>query len=136
MPAYSKKSIRMLQTCHPDLQTLFNEVIKHFDCTIIDGHRGMLRQNYLYFKKKSRAKWPNSSHNATPSDAVDVAPYYSLKPHIRWGGQSLKRWYYFAGIVKGIALEMQIPVRWGGDWDSDTYIRDQEFNDLAHWELV
>ncbi len=29
------------------------------------------------------------------------------------------RFYFFAGIVKGIAWELGIGVRWGGDWDSD-----------------
>jgi peptidoglycan L-alanyl-D-glutamate endopeptidase CwlK len=39
MPQFGKDSLTKLSTCHPDLQKLFNEVIKHYDCTILEGHR-------------------------------------------------------------------------------------------------
>jgi len=31
---------------------------------------------------------------------------------------------------------MDISIRWGGDWNMDTYVKDQRFNDLPHFELV
>jgi hypothetical protein len=34
------------------------------------------------------------------------------------------------GLVKGINL------RWGGDWDRDSDLKDQTFNDLGHIEVV
>lgn len=136
MPRYSQKSKYELSTCHELLQRLFNEVIKHFDCTVLEGRRGKSRQNQMYDQGASQVKWPDSSHNRTPSDAVDVAPYYAERPHIRDDQKSLKRWYYFAGVVRGIASQLNIPVRWGGDWDGDTYVTDQKFHDLAHWELL
>ena len=58
----------------------------------------------------------------------DVAPY-----QIDW--QDKDRFYYFAGIVKGVALKLNIPIRWGGDWDSDTQVKDQTFFDLPHFEI-
>jgi hypothetical protein len=30
---------------------------------------------------------------------------------------------------------MDIPLRWGGDWDSDTEVNDNGFDDLVHFEL-
>ena len=30
---------------------------------------------------------------------------------------------------------MGIPVRWGGDWDDDTEVKDTGFKDLPHFEL-
>jgi hypothetical protein len=47
------------------------------------------------------------------------------------------RFRYFAGFVVGIGAMLDIQIRWGGDWDRDTEVRDNRaFNDLAHFELV
>lgn len=129
MSRYSKKSEQKLSTCHPELQTLFAEVIKHVDCTILDGHRNKIRQNRLYNLGRSKVMYPDSSHNELPSMAVDAAAY-----PIDWN--DLPRFYYFGGIVTGIAFEMGIQLRWGGDWDRDMQVKDQNFNDLPHFELI
>ena len=136
MPEYGKISKEKLNTCHPLLQELFTEVIMVFDCSILEGHRDKARQDQLFEWGRSRCRWPDSMHNKMPSMAVDVAPYYAEKPHIRWEKKYLFRWYYFAGIVIEIAREKKIPIRWGGDWDMDTYVRNQKFNDLPHFELI
>lgn len=136
MPKYSKASLDKLGTCHSSLQMLFHNVIEIIDCTILCGHRGKAEQNLAYDLGKSRCKWPESKHNDFFSLAVDVAPYYGEEPHIRWSPQSLYRWYYFGGIVVAEAARLKIPIRWGGDWDRDTYVRDQSFNDLPHFELL
>jgi len=31
---------------------------------------------------------------------------------------------------------MGVDLRWGGDWDSDTEVRDNSFDDLVHFEIV
>jgi len=138
MSSFSKRSQERLETCHPAIQILFEKVVKVFDCTVLCGHRGKDEQNDLFnsIPPKTRCKWPDSTHNTLPSTAVDVAPYYVEKPHVRWDEESLRRWYYFGGLVIGIADMRGIPIRWGGDWDRDTYILDQNFNDLPHFELV
>jgi peptidoglycan L-alanyl-D-glutamate endopeptidase CwlK len=142
---FSRSSLEKLETCHPALQVLFRKVIIVFDCTILCGLRTKEEQNQLFEARpqKTRCQWPDSKHNVEEdkegiealSTAVDAAPYYIERPHIRWDEESLTRWYYFAGIVKGIAVSRGIPIRWGGDWDRDTYVRDQKFNDLPHFEL-
>ena len=57
------------------MQELFNEVIKYFDCTLIQGHRGEEEQNKYFDEGKSKVRYPNGRHNARPSNAVDVVPY-------------------------------------------------------------
>jgi hypothetical protein len=42
----------------------------------------------------------------------------------------------FAGFVIGTAALMGISIRWGGDWDRDTYTKDNSFDDLVHFELI
>ena len=40
------------------------------------------------------------------------------------------RLYSFANKAMGINL------RWGGDWDRDTEVRDNDFDDLVHFKIV
>ena len=75
MAKFGKRSKDRLNTCHEDLVDLFNEVIKHFDCTVLEGHRGQQLQNRYYNEGKSKVKYPNGKHNASPSNAVDIVPY-------------------------------------------------------------
>ncbi len=129
MPKFGKKSKERLNECHPDLQKLFNEVIKDTDCTILCGHRTEEEQDKAFKDKVSRLKWPESKHNTKPSMAIDVAPY-----PLDW--QDTKKFYEFGKLVIKKAKELGINIRWGGDWDMDGDYKDQKFNDLPHFELV
>ena len=128
MPSFSNRSKLRLNQCDRRLQEVFEEVIKHWDCTILEGHRDQETQDELFRQGKSKLKFPNSKHNQAPSMAVDVAPY-----PIDWN--DWKRWYAFGGFVMGIAASKGITLRWGGDWDSDKQFNDQSFNDLPHFEI-
>lgn len=128
MPRFSNRSKSRLNTCDKRLVELFNEVVKGFDCTIIEGHRGKEKQNAAYNSGHSKVKYPNGKHNKTPSVAVDVAPY-----PIDWKDRD--RFHYFGGYVLGIAAKMGLRIRWGGDWDMDTQTKDNKFDDLVHFEI-
>lgn len=129
MPKFSKQSKANLKECNFKLQELFNEVIKYFDCTIVTGHRSEEEQQKKVKQGLSQVEWPNSKHNKIPSQAVDVAPY-----PIDW--EDRERFHYFAGFVKGVALMKGINIRWGGDWDNDTEVDDNNFDDLLHFEII
>ena len=75
MPRFGKRSNVNLASCDERLQKVFNEVIKHVDCSVLEGHRGEERQNKLQEEGKSKVRYPDGRHNASPSNAVDVAPY-------------------------------------------------------------
>lgn len=128
MPKYSSRSKSRLATCDPKLQKLFNEVIKHWDCTILEGMRDEETQNEYFRTGRSKLKFPSSKHNSSPSRAVDAAPY-----PIDW--QDIERFRAFGGFVLGVAAALGIKIRWGGDWDGDRSFKDQSFNDLPHFEL-
>ena len=128
MPSFGTRSRMQLNSCHSDLQKLFEEVIKHYDCTILEGHRTEDRQNELYSQGKSKVKFPNSKHNSFPSLAVDAVPY-----PIDW--DDTRRFYMFVGIVRGIASQLGINIRCGADWDGDLEVKDQNFHDLPHFEI-
>lgn len=129
MPAFSKLSAERLATCDPRLQLVLNEVIKHFDCSVIFGHRTQAEQDQAVAEKRSKTPWPTSKHNAQPSLAVDVVPC-----PIEWADR--ERHHYFAGWVMAIAASKGITLRWGGDWNRDTQVRDNGFDDLVHFEIV
>ena len=74
MPRFGTRSKSRLHTCDERLQKLFKEVVKGFDCTVIEGHRGKTKQNAAYDKGNSKLKYPKGKHNRIPSIAVDVAP--------------------------------------------------------------
>ena len=84
MPRFSKISKERLETCHPDIQAVCNELIKQYDFSVLCGHRGEKEQNQAYRKGTSQVRYPNSAHNKTPSMAVDIAPYKGTIPHIDW----------------------------------------------------
>lgn len=130
MPKFSSKSKAKLETCHPLLQKLFNEVIKHEDCTIIEGVRSLeTQQEYV---RKGVSKTMNSKHLKNDdgySHAVDVIKY-----PIDWN--DAPRNYMFAGFVKGVADSLGINIRMGADWNGNMTAKDQSFHDLPHFELV
>lgn len=128
MPSFGVVSTERLSTCHPELQRLFQEVVKHFNCTVVCGFRDKDAQNEAFNTGKSKKQWPYGEHNKTPSLAVDVVPF-----PIDWKDTDSMR--YFAGFVKGVAAVMGITIRWGGDWDNDTDLKDQTFNDFPHFEI-
>jgi peptidoglycan LD-endopeptidase CwlK len=152
MPAYGKRSRERLETCDPKLQALMNEVIKHKDVTILHGFRGEAAQNALFKSGHSKLKWPLSKHNAMVSGAgglmvpnaraVDFAPWVEGKGPIMGDGKIFPRvmewheFYHTIGMIRGIASQMGIAVRSGADWDGDTWLHNNNFNDLFHVELV
>ncbi len=129
MPQFSKTSLQKLDSCDPRLQNLFLTVIQHMDCSVLEGHRPKDIQNKHFVEGKSKVKWPHSKHNVKPSKAIDVAPY-----PINW--EDILRFHQFAFFVKGIALQLGLKIRWGGDWDNDHNTQDNRFNDLPHFELL
>lgn len=131
MPYFGRTSTERLYAVKPPLVNLFQQVVKTYDCTILCGHRGKIDQNKAFNSEpqRSKLKWPDGPHNEYPSKAVDAAPW-----PVNW--EDTKRFYHFAGYVQGVAKQMDIPIRWGGDWDKDFDLNDQTFNDLVHFELV
>lgn len=128
-PTFSSRSLAALGTAHPDLRRLFHEVVRHVDCTVLEGHRDHESQEQALVEGRSALAWPKSKHNAFPALAVDVVPY-----PINW--LDTQRMHYFAGFVKGVALGLGIRIRWGGDWDGGTRTDDERLRDLPHFEII
>jgi len=134
MPAFGTSSLKRFKTLHPYLQLVMQHAIEYWDFTIVCGFRDEGAQNDAYNRGASKVKWPNSKHNTNPSIAVDIAPWDPVKKAIDWNDR--ERFVLLAGFVMGVGITLGIPLRWGGDWDSDTFIKDHTFQDLGHFELM
>ena len=128
MYKFGSRSRKQMENIHPDLKKVLNEVIKYVDCSVLEGQRSAERQNKLFEEGRTKVKYPNGRHNANPSRAVDVVPY-----PIDWDDR--ERFHLFAGFVLGIAKSMGINLRWGGDWNQNFEVDDNQFVDFPHFEI-
>ena len=130
MPRFGKRSKQRLEGVHPDLVKVLEEVCKYFDITVIEGLRSQERQDQLVAEGKSKTKFGKHVQGL----AVDVCPY-----PIDWDARD--DFHYLGGFVLGIASQMGVDVRWGGDWSSSSLkqeqrtTKDNNFDDLVHFEL-
>ena len=124
MRRFSQKSLDRLEGVDQQLRALAFKALEVQDLTILEGVRSMEKQKQLF--REGKSKTLDSKHLS--GKAIDIAPY-----PIDWNDR--ERFYYLAGIIKGIANELGINVRWGGDWDSDNDFKDQTFDDLVHFEV-
>lgn len=129
MFTYSKASLDRLATCDKRLQDVFNEVIKYRDTIILEGHRNQLDQEAAFNGGHTTLHYPFGKHNAMPSLAVDAGP-----APLDW--KDRERWSVFVGQVMQIAAEKGIKLRWGGDWNNNTFTKDTKLSDLPHFEVV
>lgn len=130
MPKFSKGSADRLSRAHPLLQKLMNEAIKQFDFMILDSQRGRAAQELAFRQGHTKVHFGNSAHNWNPSIALDVAPL-----PVNWRGT---KQFITLGqkIIMPLAKSMDIPIRWGADWDMDSDLSDETFVDLPHYELT
>jgi len=124
MPKFGKKSQERLRGVNSELVNVLFELVKIMDVTIIEGVRSQERQDRLVAEGKSKTKF--SKH--ITGRAVDLAPY-----PIDW--EDRDRFHYMGGMLRGIAHQMGVKVRWGGDWNGDGETKDNNFDDLVHIEL-
>lgn len=137
-PVFGAHSKAMLEGAHPELVRVFEEVIKHADCSILDSLRTIEQQRKNVAAGLSQTMDSKHLPDATgKSRAVDAAPYPQ-----RWNENTpakLTLWevdqIYFAGLVMGIAAVLGVDLRYGGDWNSDQAQIGTGFRDLDHFEL-
>lgn len=126
MATFSSSSKERLKTCHPKIQMIMKEVVKHIDCAIVCGFRGREAQDEAYRIGTSLVQFPKSKHNVYPSRAVDTGPWVIGKG-IPW--DDVIAFAYLAGWIMKTANEMNIKLIWGGNW------RSKSFFDGGHFEL-
>ena len=126
MPTLSKTSSARLETCHPDIIAVCRELIKQYDFSVLEGHRGEKDQNKAYEEGSSHVRYPYSAHNKKPSLAVDLAPY-----PIDWGNlarfrELIYRFDAVAAVLRGRG-EIQSHFEYGAFWPN--------FKDYPHIQI-
>ena len=142
---FSERSRAQLETCHPDLQTLANELIKVWNFTVVEGMRTTERQILMFKQGKSKLDGINkkSKHQARTckecpegcSFAFDIYPF-PIEPNNM--EQFKKQWKIVMPLAKKLldSGKMKHALRAGIDWDSDGDTSDEKFIDAPHYELV
>lgn len=118
--ALSAKSLGRLEGVHPGLQEVVKLAIRmtDVDFAVLEGLRTQERQKLLF--EKGASKTMRSRH--LTGHAVDLGAV--VDGQVRW---DWPLYYKLADVVKGAALQLKVPIEWGGDWTS--------LKDGPHWQL-
>ena len=141
MEDFSPTSERKLSECHPDLQQVARIARKLCRFEIDCGFRDQQWRQKAFEEGRSKLQWPESKHNGQPAQAFDFVPlpfdYGSVSatadPAVREA--QLTRLYYIAGIIRGTANMLGVPVRMGCDWNRDGNTSNDSFRDAFHCEM-
>ena len=108
---WSKTSKRRLETCDQRLQDLINLALTKspLDMGVASGHRTEAEQFKLV--EDGLSETMDSKHRSNPSLAVDVFAF--VNNEASWTEEDL---LVVAEAVKESAIELDLPVRWGGAW--------------------
>lgn len=135
MRTWGEKSQAVVDTLDDQLEIVVTRIRDEVcDVSLLEGHRDQAKQNEYYYGDPQRSKlpWPEGKHNAYPSLAVDLQPY----PRPQCTQVLRETLAYIAGAAVAIGREEGVTIRWGGDWDRDTQLGDQNFDDFFHLEIV
>ncbi len=118
--ALSDKSLGRLQGVHPRLQEVVKLAIRltDIDFAVLEGLRTYERQQALFAAGATRTM--KSRHLS--GHAVDLGAI--VDGQVRWDWPLYHR---IAAAVKGAALQLHVPIEWGGDWET--------FKDGPHYQL-
>lgn len=119
-----EKSKKELVGVHPDLVAVVEKAIEITpqDFSVHDGMRTLEEQKELV--RSGASKTLKSRHLS--GHAVDLVPYINGK--LRWEWDPI---YQIAEAVRTAARELEIPIRWGGDWDEILTETDEATEDLV-----
>lgn len=124
---FSKRSEENLKGVHPDLVKVAHLALtlSPRDFTVIEGVRSKAKQKRLY--AQGATKTMNSRH--LTGHAIDIVPY-----PLDWKDKAA-----FETIAKAMltaAKQLNIAIRWGGDWNQNGRSDDETFYDGPHFELL
>ena len=131
----SNRSLSNLKQCHPQLCVVVARAIQisQVDFIVGAGIRSLDEQRENV--RKGVSKTMNSKHLPQKdgmSHAVDLWPW--MNGEIPWDEFSAFR--RVADAMLQAARELDVDLRWGGDWDRDGDSSDHQFLDGPHFELV
>lgn len=106
----SSRSEQRLSEVHPDLQKVVRLAIRRskIDFTVLEGLRSATRQKQLVAQGKSKTL--DGRH--ITGHAVDLGAYVGGQVSWDW-----EHYYRLAEAMRDAAVELGVPIVWGGVWD-------------------
>ncbi len=105
------------------------------DFTVLEGKRSRKRQLWL---KRNGYSWTLKSKHLT-GRAVDLAPWVIVNGKGRVDWQDLKKFERIKNAMFQAADELNVNIRWGGDWNCNGNYHDEirrGVYDGGHFELM
>lgn len=136
----SERSLKNLQGVNPKLVSVVKRAIQitEQDFMVIEGVRTQARQDELWAQGRTKpgpvVTWVKevSSHGIHKDGygrAVDVCPY-----PVDWN--DLTKFDAIAQAMFAASEELDIPLRWGADWNRNGKLRERGETDSPHFELA
>lgn len=145
MKQWDARSLKQRDTLIGSLRLLMDDALRVSDVPfqLVQGARTVEEQQRYFNEGKSKVN---------PKAYPDRDKLYAAAKHVTGPGMPLSRavdiiidvkgkeydkahMCYVAGVMLAIARLRSIPVRWGGNFDRDGQILEQDFDDLPHFEL-
>jgi peptidoglycan LD-endopeptidase CwlK len=137
--SFSQRSRNALSGVHPRLVAVVERAlaISKVDFMVIEGVRTPERQRELYAQGRTKpgrkVTWTLNSNHFVNSrtgygHAVDILP-------APYDWKDLRPFDQVAKAMMQAASELNVPIRWGADWDRDGNPRERGETDSPHFEL-
>lgn len=134
MPKFGTRSKELRQYLCNDLRLLVDEVIKHYDFSIVETFRDKVDQEKAFMFGRSKAHFGQSAHNYHPSFALDVYPYPAPQKRINNVlvlDDNSPEWKKMIDVFKSVAEEMGIEISCGIDFKS---LKDCPHIEIKDWK--
>lgn len=140
--AFGKRSLDNLKGVHPNLIDVASRAIQHspVDFFVNEGVRTPERQRELYAQGRTKpgkiVTWTLKSNHFKNQrtgygHAIDVYPY-----PLDWDDPKMtEKQRAIAKAMFKAADDLDIPIRWGADWDMDGNYGERGEGDSPHFEL-
>ena len=129
MAKFGRRSMSRLEGVHPLLVDWAFSVVRIIDCSVVSGVRSLTTQAEYVAAGASQTM---QSYHLIQGDgyghALDLAPY-----PIDW--DKLRSFDLLAGIGLAVAHQMGLPITWGGDWNKNMDVYDNNFDDIGHFQI-
>lgn len=107
-----------------------------FDFTVVEGKRTLQRQTELYAQGRTKpgkvVTWTMKSKHLD-GKAIDLAPC-DANGRIDW--TDIDKFKKIASLMFWAAEELNVKIRWGGDWNQNGRPHEKGETDSPHFELV
>lgn len=131
----SDRSLQRISGVNPKLINLALLAIKRtpidFGIAYLGGLRTEAEQNQLFKEGYSKCDGYEKISKHQMGNAIDVNVFVGSKLV-----DNKEMLCVVAGVFFACASELNINIRWGLDWNKNGDIRDNQFNDIYHFELI